>query len=178
MSLICATAFLDSSARSCGVPELGVHGAQDRVGVHEDLVCGESDEGAPAHRIVGDHHSLLRRVIVQGVGYLGRREGYPTGGVDDDVDGSVVGCEPDGPEDGLAVVDIDVPGNGEAEEAQGLLTVDDGDHVRATLPPQCQKLVPPGTVEGLLAEPGPYEAEDEEDDPEIVEQSFDDVHIN
>jgi hypothetical protein len=47
--------------------------------------------------------------------------------------------------------------------------VDDGDHVGAPLSPKSQELVPPGTVEGLLAKPGPYEAEDYEYDPKIVE---------
>ncbi len=162
---------------SRGVTELGIHGAQDGVGVHEDLVGGEGYEGAPAHRVVGDHHRLLRGVSVEGISDLGRREGYAPGGMDDDVNGSVVGGEPDCPEDGLAVVDVDVPVDGETEETQGLLTVDKGDHVGAPPPPQCPELVPPGTVEGLLAEPGPDEAEYEEDYPEIIEQHFDNCHI-
>ena len=138
-----------------GVPELRVDRAQDGVGGQEDLVSGQGDEGAPAHGVVGDHHRGLRGVGVQGVGDLGRREGDAPWGVDDYVDGSVVGGEPDRPEDGLAVVYVDVPGDGEAEEAHGLLAVDDGDHVGAPLPPKGQELVPPGTVKGPLAESGP-----------------------
>jgi len=118
---------------------------------------------------VGYHHGFLRRVRVEGIGDLGRREGDASGSVDDDINRGVVGGEPDSPEDSLAVVNVDVPGDGEPEEAQSLLAVDEGYHVGAPLPPQGQEFVLPGTVQALLAEPGPNEAEYEEDDPEIIE---------
>jgi hypothetical protein len=89
------------------------------------------------------------------VGDLRGGEGDASGGVDDDVDRGLVGGEADGPEDLLAVVDVDVPGDGEAEEAECLLPVDEGDDIRPPLPAEVGQLPFPGPVESLLAEPGP-----------------------
>jgi hypothetical protein len=98
--------------------------------------------------------------------------------MNDNVDRSIIWGKPDRPENRLAIIDVDIPSDGKTEETQRLLTMDQSDHIRTPLPPQSQQLAPPRTIKSLLTEPGPDEAEDKEDNPEIVEQRIDDGHNN
>ncbi len=62
--------------------------------------------------------------------------------------------EPDYPEELLAVIDIDVPGQGQAEEAQRLLPVYQGHHVGAPFLSQARQGVRPRPDNNVLLEPG------------------------
>jgi hypothetical protein len=115
-------------------------------------------------------------VGVQGEGDLCGREGDSPGGVDYQVDWGVVGGEPYRPEDLLAVVDVDVPGEGYPEEGEGLLPVDEGDHVGAPLHAQVYKLPPAGPVQGPLLHPGDEEREYDEDDPDVAQKGVEAIH--
>ena len=50
--------------------ELGIHGAQDGVVAHDDLVGRQGDEGAAGHGVVGDVRPNLGGVVREGAGDL------------------------------------------------------------------------------------------------------------
>jgi hypothetical protein len=66
--------------------ELGVHGAEHRVGGHRDLVGRDGEEGAARHRVVRDEDGDLAAVALERVRDLGGGQDEPARRVDDEVD--------------------------------------------------------------------------------------------
>ena len=77
---------------------------------------------------MGDEHGHLRRVVAERIGDLLGREHEAAGSVEDEVDRGVVRRHPDRAEDRLGVLDVDEAEERDAEEADGLLTVDERDY--------------------------------------------------
>lgn len=107
--------------------ELRAERAEHRVRVHDDLVRGERDERAAAHGVVRDVHGRRATTAADRVRDLLGSERETARGVQHDVDGYVVGGEAEGAQKLLAVLDVDVAQEREAEETHRLLPVDEGD---------------------------------------------------
>jgi hypothetical protein len=88
----------------------------------------------------------LAGVVAEGVRDLLGGEHEASGRVQEEVDRRVGRRHPDGAEDRLRVVDVDVAVERDAEHAYGLLAVDHGDHSRASSPlePLDRPGAPPG----------------------------------
>ncbi len=125
----CTRAFCAMSARMRISSEtLRVDRPEHRVGVHHDLVRGERDQGAAAHRIVRHEHRHLPLSLDQRLGDLLRGEHQPARRVQDDVDRLLRGRQADGTQHGLGIVDADASRHRDAEQASAFLAVDHRDH--------------------------------------------------
>jgi hypothetical protein len=107
--------------------ELRIHGAQNGVGIHHDLVGRKGNERPAAHGVVGNEHRNLTGMAFEGTRDLFRSEHEATGRVEDEVDGHIRWGHADGPEDLLGVLNVDVSGKGDAPKRHGFLAMDEGD---------------------------------------------------
>src|SRR5487761_31200 len=118
---------VDERARRV-LAELRVDRSKRRVTVELDLVRGQRDQRAAAHRVVRNNGNDLAVVVAQGPGDLAGRQYEATGGVQDDLDRLARRRLSDGTEHALCVVDVDVPRQGDAKEGDRLLAVDQGNY--------------------------------------------------
>ena len=104
-----------------------VHRPQYSIGIHDDLIGRQGDQGPATHGIVRHEHAHGRLMAGERMGDLGGGQHESPGRVQLQIDGDVVGCEMDRPQDLLRVRDIDIAGHRDAQEANGFLPVDEGD---------------------------------------------------
>jgi hypothetical protein len=92
---------------------LRIHGTDDRVLAHDDLVGSEADQRSAGHRVVRHDRRHLAFVLVNRARDLKRGQHQPAGRVEHNVDRHRGVGEVDGSQDGLGVVHVDVPHQGE-----------------------------------------------------------------
>jgi hypothetical protein len=147
--------------------ELRVERTQHGVLGHDDLVGGERDERSAAHRVVRHEHRHLGAVTLQGMGDLVRGQDQPTRRVEDQVDGDGRIGELDRTQQPLRILDVDVAGDREAEEAHRLLAVDQPDGAALALFLELAKEPHPLGLEQALAEHGLQRRDDDEQPQEV-----------
>ncbi|MCX7623114.1 MAG: hypothetical protein N2Z82_05100 [Thermomicrobium sp.] len=88
--------------------DLSIDRSQYRVLIHHDLVRSQRDQRAARHGIVRNEDRHLPAMAHQRRCDLLRGQDETTRRVDDEIDGHVVRGQPNGPQHGLRVVDVDV----------------------------------------------------------------------
>jgi hypothetical protein len=149
------------------VTQLRVDGSEHAGLVHEDLVRGERDQRAARHGVVRNEDGDLPGVRAYGVRDLLGCEHEPAGRMEEQVDRALRRCLPDRPQNRLGVVDVDEAVEGDAEDPDGLLTMDHGDHVGAARPLESREGTSALCTQRPLPEHGRAEEnEDQEEDPD------------
>jgi hypothetical protein len=151
---------------SCGRVERAEHG----VRVHDDLVGGEGDQRAAAHRVVGHVHRHLALAGADRVRDLLGGECEAARRVQHDVDRDVLGREPERAQHLLAVLDVDVAHEREADEAERLLAVDEGDQPVLGAPLPAAQELEAVHLEAASLQHG-QERREEKEDPDDVEDA-------
>ncbi len=108
-------------------PQLGVHRAQHSVGIHHNLVRRQRNERPAGERVVRDKDRDLPLMTLQRTGNLLRRQDQAARGVQHHVYGHIRRRESDGPQNPLRVLNVNVPGDGEPQQAHRLLAVNHRD---------------------------------------------------
>jgi len=149
--------------------ELRIDGPERGVRVHHDLVGGERDQRAAAHRVVRNHSGDLAGVVGECARDLGRGEDQAAGRVEHHLDGAVVRRLADRAQDALGVVDVDIARDREPEQRHCLLPVDERDDGRLPRPGQ-QPQTPPPCGREVVALQDRLQRREDEEEPEEAER--------